>query len=73
MSVGMKFPGWSCPEEATVNQESISGVPSPSLARVMESPCKGIEYSTKSKRFILKMLLILMNRRISNGTYGGVR
>ncbi|OQA13082.1 MAG: hypothetical protein BWY64_03780 [bacterium ADurb.Bin363] len=32
-----------------MNQDSISGVPSPSLARVMESPCKGIVYNTLEK------------------------
>ena len=45
----LKFPEWSCPEDDTVSQESIPGVPGLSLARVMESPCKRIEYRTLEK------------------------
>lgn len=45
----LKFPGWNCPEDGTVSQDSIPGAPSPSLARVMESPCKEVKYDLLEK------------------------
>jgi len=68
----LKFPGWSCPEEDTVNQESNPGVPSPSLARVMESPCKEIEYNTLEKILERSNMQKALHRVESNKGCSGI-
>jgi group II intron reverse transcriptase/maturase len=68
----LKFPEWSCPEDGNVSQDNIPGVPSPSLARIMESPCKGIEYSTLEKILERRNMQKALHRVESNKGCSGI-
>lgn len=68
----LKFPGWSCPEDGPVSQDSIPGVPSPPLARVMEGPCKAEGYDLLEKILERRNMQKALHRVESNRGCCGV-